>query len=171
MKEAEEPLVRVHSECLTGDLLGSLRCDCGSQLDEAIRLIGDAGNGVVVYLRGHEGRGIGIAHKIRAYSLQDEGFDTVDANTQQGLPIDSREYGVGAQILADLGISKMRLMTNNPAKYGGLEGYGLEILDRVPLSTIPNEENIRYLETKKERLGHLLEGSFTEDETQKSEGS
>ena len=134
LKEAEEPLVRVHSECLTGDLLGSLRCDCGSQLDEAIRLIGDAGNGVVVYLRGHEGRGIGIAHKIRAYSLQDEGFDTVDANTQQGLPIDSREYGVGAQILADLGISKMRLMTNNPAKYGGLEGYGLEILDRVPVS-------------------------------------
>jgi 3,4-dihydroxy 2-butanone 4-phosphate synthase/GTP cyclohydrolase II len=148
-----------------------LRCDCGSQLDEAIRLIGDAGSGVVVYLRGHEGRGIGIAHKIRAYSLQDEGFDTVDANTQQGLPIDSREYGVGAQILADLGISKMRLMTNNPAKYGGLEGYGLEILDRVPLNTIPNEENIRYLETKKERLGHLLDDSFIEDKTQKSENS
>jgi len=168
LKDAEDPLVRVHSECLTGDLLGSLRCDCGSQLDEAIRLIGDAGNGVVVYLRGHEGRGIGIAHKIRAYSLQDEGFDTVDANTQQGLPIDSREYGVGAQILADLGISKMRLMTNNPAKYGGLEGYGLEILARVPLSTIPNEENIRYLETKKERLGHLFEDSFIEDKTQKS---
>ena len=168
LKDTEDPLVRVHSECLTGDLLGSLRCDCGSQLDEAIRLIGDAGNGVVVYLRGHEGRGIGIAHKIRAYSLQDEGFDTVDANTQQGLPIDSREYGVGAQILADLGISKMRLMTNNPAKYGGLEGYGLEILARVPLSTIPNEENIRYLETKKERLGHLFEDSFIEDKTQKS---
>ena len=103
--------------------------------------------------------------------MQDEGFDTVDANTQQGLPIDSREYGVGAQILADLGITTMRLMTNNPAKYGGLEGYGLEILDRVPLNTIPNEENIRYLETKKERLGHLLEDSFTEDETQKSENS
>ena len=168
LKEVDEPLVRVHSECLTGDLLGSLRCDCGSQLDEAIRLIGDAGKGVVVYLRGHEGRGIGIAHKIRAYSLQDEGFDTVDANTQQGLPIDSREYGVGAQILADLGISKMRLMTNNPAKYGGLEGYGLEILDRVPLNTIPNEENIRYLETKKERLGHLFEDSFIEDKTQES---
>lgn len=171
LKEIEAPLVRVHSECLTGDLLGSLRCDCGSQLDEAIRLIGDAGSGVVVYLRGHEGRGIGIAHKIRAYSLQDEGFDTVDANTQQGLPIDSREYGVGAQILADLGISKMRLMTNNPAKYGGLEGYGLEILDRVSLNTIPNEENIRYLETKKERLGHLLDDSFIEDKTQKSENS
>ena len=164
LEDAESALVRVHSECLTGDLLGSLRCDCGSQLDEAIRLIGSEGVGVVVYLRGHEGRGIGIAHKIRAYGLQDEGLDTVDANTAQGLPIDSREYGVGAQILADLGISKMRLMTNNPAKYGGLEGYGLEIIDRVPLSTTPNEENIRYLETKKERLGHLLDDSSVGEE-------
>ena len=152
----DTPLIRVHSECLTGDLLGSIRCDCGSQLDAAIQLIGEAGVGAIVYLRGHEGRGIGIGHKIRAYKLQDEGLDTVDANIEQGLPIDSREYGVGAQILADLGVTRMRLMTNNPAKYGGLEGYGLEIVSRIPLDTKPNEENLRYLETKRTRLGHLL---------------
>ncbi len=152
----DEPvLVRVHSECLTGDLLGSLRCDCGSQLDRAIETIGEEGCGVVVYLRGHEGRGIGIGHKLRAYGLQDEGADTVDANLLQGLPVDSREYGVGAQILADLGVKKMRVMTNNPIKYGGLEGYGLEIVDRVPLSVEPNPENIRYLQTKVDRMGHL----------------
>jgi 3,4-dihydroxy 2-butanone 4-phosphate synthase/GTP cyclohydrolase II len=153
---AEDVLVRVHSECLTGDLLGSLRCDCGSQLDAALQMVGDAGQGVIVYLRGHEGRGIGIGHKIRAYSLQDEGHDTVDANLAQGLPVDNREYGVGAQILADLGVHTMRLMTNNPMKYGGLEGYGLEITGRVPLRTAPNPENIRYLETKRARMGHLL---------------
>ncbi len=152
----DEPVfVRVHSECLTGDLLGSLRCDCGSQLDRAIETIGEAGCGVVVYLRGHEGRGIGIGHKLRAYGLQDDGADTVDANLLQGLPVDSREYGVGAQILADLGVKKMRVMTNNPIKYGGLEGYGLEIVDRVPLSVEPNPENIRYLQTKVDRMGHL----------------
>jgi len=150
-------LVRVHSECLTGDLLGSLRCDCGSQLDRAIETIGEEGRGVVVYLRGHEGRGIGIGHKLRAYGLQDEGADTVDANLMQGLPVDSREYGVGAQILADLGVHKMRIMTNNPTKYGGLDGYGLEIVDRVPLSVEPNPENIRYLQTKMNRMGHLLD--------------
>jgi 3,4-dihydroxy 2-butanone 4-phosphate synthase / GTP cyclohydrolase II len=151
-------MVRVHSECLTGDALGSLRCDCGTQLQGALQRIAEAGMGVVVYLRGHEGRGIGIAHKLRAYTLQDEGHDTVDANVELGLPIDSREYGIGAQILVDLGITTMRLLTNNPAKYGGLEGYGLEIIERVPLLTVPTAENIRYLRTKQQRLGHFLEG-------------
>jgi len=151
-------LVRVHSECLTGDVFGSLRCDCGFQLEAAIELIAREGLGVVVYLRGHEGRGIGIAHKLRAYSLQDEGADTVDANLALGLPVDNREYGIGAQILVDLGITTMRLLTNNPAKYGGLEGYGLQIVERVGLQSQPNPENIAYLRTKQQRLGHLLEG-------------
>jgi 3,4-dihydroxy 2-butanone 4-phosphate synthase/GTP cyclohydrolase II len=151
-------LVRVHSECLTGDALGSLRCDCGMQLRGALRSVSEAGMGVVVYLRGHEGRGIGIAHKLRAYTLQDEGHDTVDANLELGLPVDSREYGIGAQILVDLGITTMRLLTNNPAKYGGLEGYGLEIVERVPLQSAPTAENISYLRTKQQRMGHLLEG-------------
>jgi 3,4-dihydroxy 2-butanone 4-phosphate synthase/GTP cyclohydrolase II len=151
-------LVRVHSECLTGDVFSSLRCDCGEQLDAAMKRIADEGLGVLVYLRGHEGRGIGIGHKIRAYSLQDEGHDTVDANVELGLPIDSREYGIGAQILVDLGITTMRYMTNNPAKYGGIEGFGLEITERVPLESTPNPENIRYLRTKRERMGHLLDG-------------
>ena len=160
----KDPLVRVHSECLTGDLLGSIRCDCGSQLDSALEIIGEEGTGVIVYLRGHEGRGIGIGHKLRAYKLQDEGLDTVDANLQQGLPVDSREYGVGAQILADLGVTEMRLMTNNPVKYGGLEGYGLNIVGRVSLEVDPNEENIRYLATKRERLGHHLSEDSQETE-------
>src|SRR3954468_22375776 len=151
-------LVRVHSECLTGDVFGSLRCDCGVQLDAAMQKVAEEGLGVVVYLRGHEGRGIGIAHKLRAYELQDTGHDTVDANIELGLPVDSREYGIGAQILVDLGITTMRLMTNNPSKYGGLEGYGLEIVERVPLESAPNPENIHYLRTKRERMGHLLEG-------------
>ena len=154
----ENVLVRVHSECLTGDVFGSLRCDCGLQLAAAIERVAEQDMGVVVYLRGHEGRGIGIAHKLRAYTLQDEGRDTVDANLELGLPIDSREYGIGAQILVDLGITTMRLLTNNPAKYGGLEGYGLEIVERVPLQSAPNPENLRYLRTKQQRLGHLLEG-------------
>jgi 3,4-dihydroxy 2-butanone 4-phosphate synthase/GTP cyclohydrolase II len=149
-------LVRVHSECLSGDVFGSKRCDCGEQLHEAMRLINEAGVGVVVYLRGHEGRGIGIANKLDAYRLQDCGFDTVDANTKLGLPVDSREYGIGAQILVDLGVSKMRLMTNNPSKRGGLEGYGLEIVERVPIISTPTAENVRYLRTKRERMGHLL---------------
>ncbi|MEY3091492.1 MAG: hypothetical protein RIU67_275, partial [Actinomycetota bacterium] len=153
----EPVLVRVHSECLTGDVFGSRRCDCGPQLDSAMRLIGETGRGVVVYLRGHEGRGIGIGHKIRAYSLQDKGLDTVDANTELGLPIDSREYGIGAQIIADLGVTKLRLMTNNPSKYGGLAGYGLEVVDRVALDTHATPENIKYLETKRDRMGHLLD--------------
>lgn len=151
-------LVRVHSECLTGDVFHSLRCDCGIQLDAAMAEIDKEGMGVLVYLRGHEGRGIGLGHKIRAYSLQEQGHDTVDANVELGLPIDSREYGIGAQILNDLGITTMRLMTNNPAKYGGLEGFGLEITGRVPLESTPNPENIGYLRTKRERMGHLLEG-------------
>ena len=154
----ESVLVRVHSECLTGDVFGSLRCDCGPQLDAAIRNIGEEGIGVVVYLRGHEGRGIGLTHKLRAYNLQDSGRDTVDANVELGLPVDSREYGIGAQILVELGVTKMRLMTNNPAKYGGLEGYGLDIVARVPLELAPNPENIDYLRTKRERMGHLLGG-------------
>jgi 3,4-dihydroxy 2-butanone 4-phosphate synthase/GTP cyclohydrolase II len=151
-------LVRVHSECLTGDVFGSLRCDCGVQLDAAMEKIAEEGLGVVVYLRGHEGRGIGIGHKLRAYQLQEQGRDTVDANVELGLPIDSREYGIGAQILVDLGITTMRNMTNNPAKYGGLEGFGLDIVERVPLESKPNPENISYLRAKRERMGHLLEG-------------
>ena len=157
MQGEDNVLVRVHSECLTGDVFGSLRCDCGPQLEAALRQVDDSGLGVVVYLRGHEGRGIGIGHKLRAYSLQEQGRDTVDANLELGLPIDSREYGIGAQVLVDLGITTMRLLTNNPAKYGGLEGFGLEIVERVPLQTTPNPENIAYLRTKKLRMGHLLE--------------
>jgi 3,4-dihydroxy 2-butanone 4-phosphate synthase / GTP cyclohydrolase II len=151
-------LVRVHSECLTGDVFGSLRCDCGPQLDSALKRIAEEELGVVVYLRGHEGRGIGIANKLRAYTLQEQGRDTVDANLDLGLHVDTREYGIGSQILVDLGITTMRYMTNNPAKYGGLAGFGLEIVERVPLETAPNPENINYLRTKRERLGHYLEG-------------
>jgi 3,4-dihydroxy 2-butanone 4-phosphate synthase/GTP cyclohydrolase II len=154
----DEPvLVRVHSECLTGDVFGSRRCDCGSQLDDALRAIAQAGRGIVIYLRGHEGRGIGLAHKLAAYNLQDRGHDTVDANRALGLPVDSREYGIGAQILVDLGVRRMRLMTNNPAKNDGLQGYGLEIVERVPLAPRPTRENIAYLETKRRRMGHLHE--------------
>ncbi len=154
---AEGTLVRVHSECLTGDVFGSLRCDCGEQLHAAMAGVAKEGTGVVVYLRGHEGRGIGIAHKIRAYSLQDGGLDTVDANEALGLPVDSREYGIGAQILSDLGISRMRLMTNNPAKYGGLEGFGLEVTERVALTPHLTEQNLAYLRTKRDRMGHLID--------------
>ena len=154
---ADDVLVRVHSECLTGDVFGSMRCDCGMQLDLAIERIAEEGRGVLVYLRGHEGRGIGLGHKMRAYNLQDQGRDTVQANEELGFAADSREYGIGSQILVDLGITTMRLMTNNPAKYGGLEGYGLEIVDRVPLRATPTDENIAYLRTKQEKLGHLLD--------------
>ncbi len=153
----QDVLVRVHSECLTGDVFGSLRCDCGLQLDLALEQVAAADEGVVVYLRGHEGRGIGLGHKLRAYTLQDQGRDTVEANVELGFPIDKREYGIGSQILVDLGITTMRLMTNNPAKYGGIEGYGLEIVERVPLRAHPNEENIAYLRAKQEKLGHLLD--------------
>jgi len=150
-------LVRVHSECLTGDVFGSIRCDCGLQLDLALERVAEENEGVVVYLRGHEGRGIGLGHKLRAYTLQDQGRDTVEANVELGFPIDSREYGIGSQILVDLGITTMRVMTNNPAKYGGLEGYGLEIVERVPLRSRPTDENIAYLRAKQEKMGHLLE--------------
>lgn len=150
-------LVRVHSECLTGDILGSLRCDCGGQLEQALRAVAAEGCGAVVYLRGHEGRGIGLAHKIRAYALQEQGLDTVDANTAQGLPVDSRSYGVGAQILGDLGITQLRLITNNPAKFGGLDGYGLTVVGRVALPVVQTPHNVSYLRTKQERMGHVLE--------------
>jgi 3,4-dihydroxy 2-butanone 4-phosphate synthase/GTP cyclohydrolase II len=150
-------LVRVHSECLTGDILGSLRCDCGAQLEQALRAVADEGCGAVIYLRGHEGRGIGLGHKIRAYALQEQGLDTLDANLAQGLPVDSRSYGVGAQVLVDLGIRRMRLITNNPAKYGGLDGYGLEVVGRVALPTVETPHNVRYLRTKRDRMGHAFE--------------
>jgi 3,4-dihydroxy 2-butanone 4-phosphate synthase/GTP cyclohydrolase II len=153
----ENVLVRVHSECLTGDVFGSMRCDCGVQLDSALERVSLEERGVVVYLRGHEGRGIGLGHKLRAYTLQDEGRDTVEANVELGFPVDSREYGIGSQILVDLGVTTMRLMTNNPSKYGGLGGYGLEIVERVPLHVAPNHENISYLRAKQEKLGHLLD--------------
>jgi 3,4-dihydroxy 2-butanone 4-phosphate synthase/GTP cyclohydrolase II len=149
-------LVRVHSECLTGDVLGSLRCDCGPQLDAAVAAVAAEGRGVVLYLRGHEGRGIGLLHKLQAYQLQDGGADTVEANLSLGLPADARDYGTGAQILADLGVRTMRLLTNNPAKRAGLAGYGLRIVGRVPLPVQANAENLHYLRTKRDRMGHHL---------------
>ena len=152
-------MVRVHSECLTGDVFGSLRCDCGPQLQAALRTIAQEGRGVVLYVRGHEGRGIGLLHKLQAYQLQEAGRDTVDANLELGLPADARDYGTGAQILADLGVRSMRLLTNNPAKRAGLEGYGLTIAERVPLIVEPNDHNAHYLRTKADRMGHALDGS------------
>ncbi|MEN9804450.1 MAG: hypothetical protein RIS41_1297, partial [Actinomycetota bacterium] len=157
VSDGQPVLTRVHSECLTGDVFSSRRCDCGPQLHTAMQLIANEDRGVVVYLRGHEGRGIGIGHKIRAYSLQDGGLDTVDANTELGLPIDSREYGIGAQILNDLGVKQLKLMTNNPAKYGGIAGYGLEVVERVALRAHTTPENIDYLKTKRDRMGHLID--------------
>ncbi|KAK9186080.1 hypothetical protein WN943_026441 [Citrus x changshan-huyou] len=155
MGNGQDVLVRVHSECLTGDIFGSARCDCGNQLDLAMQIIEKAGKGVVVYLRGHEGRGIGLGHKLRAYNLQDQGHDTVQANIELGLAVDAREYGIGAQILRDLGVRTMRLMTNNPAKFIGLKGYGLAVIGRVPILTPITEENQRYLETKRTKMGHI----------------
>ncbi len=154
----EDVLVRVHSECLTGDVFGSRRCDCGPQLNAALAAVAEAGRGVVLYVRGHEGRGIGLMHKLQAYQLQDGGTDTVDANLELGLPADARDYGTGAQILVDLGVKSMRLLSNNPAKRDGLEGFGLEIVGRVPLPTLATPENLRYLKTKRDRMGHDLPG-------------
>ena len=166
----DDVLVRVHSECLTGDVFGSRRCDCGPQLQAALKAVADRGRGVVLYVRGHEGRGIGLMHKLQAYQLQDTGSDTVDANLELGLPADARDYGTGAQILVDLGIKTMRLLTNNPTKRAGLEGYGLEILGREPLPVHATPENLRYLRTKRDRMGHDLPGlAAFEDEA--TEGS
>ena len=152
---APDALVRVHSECLTGDVFSSQRCDCGEQLRRALRFISQRGNGVLLYMR-QEGRGIGLANKLRAYALQDAGSDTVEANHELGYPADLRDYGIGAQILVDLGVREMRLLTNNPRKVIGLEGYGLKIVERVPLEIEPNSINRRYLETKRDKLHHLL---------------
>ena len=155
--DGEDVLVRVHSECLTGDVFGSLRCDCGTQLDAALQAVAKEGRGIVLYMRGHEGRGIGLMHKLQAYQLQDGGHDTVDANLALGFPADSRDYGTGAQILVDLGVKSMRLLTNNPAKRAGLDGYGLQITERVSMPTRVTPENIRYLRTKRDRMGHQLD--------------
>ena len=152
---AQDVLVRVHSQCLTGDVFGSMRCDCGDQLQKALRKISNEGQGVLLYMR-QEGRGIGLANKLRAYALQDQGHDTVEANLQLGLPVDARDYGIGAQILSDLGLTTIRIMTNNPDKHIGIEGYGLTVVDRIPLETSPNEHNVKYLATKRGKLGHLL---------------
>jgi len=160
----DDVLVRVHSECLTGDVFGSRGCDCGPQLDAALAMVAREGRGVVLYMRGHEGRGIGLMHKLQAYQLQDAGDDTVDANLKLGLPADARDYGIGAQILVDLGVRSMRLLTNNPAKRVGLDGYGLHIIERVPLPVRANAENIRYLMTKRDRMGHDLVGLEDYDE-------
>ncbi|OLE27472.1 MAG: bifunctional 3,4-dihydroxy-2-butanone 4-phosphate synthase/GTP cyclohydrolase II [Catenulispora sp. 13_1_20CM_3_70_7] len=154
--DGEDVLVRVHSECLTGDIFGSLRCDCGPQLHAALHAVEQEGRGVVLYMRGHEGRGIGLMHKLRAYQLQELGHDTVDANLELGLPADARDYGTGAQILADLGVRSMRLLTNNPAKRSALEGFGLTVTGRVPLPVHVTADNIRYLRTKRDRMGHEL---------------
>jgi 3,4-dihydroxy 2-butanone 4-phosphate synthase/GTP cyclohydrolase II len=157
VNEHEEPvLVRVHDECLTGDVFGSMRCDCGLQLQKSMEIIASEGKGLILYMK-QEGRGIGLANKLRAYELQDRGLDTVEANEKLGFPSDLRDYGIGAQILRDMGVSKMRLLTNNPRKIVGLEGYGLEVVERVPIEIPPNPCNVKYLTTKRDKMGHLLE--------------
>ncbi len=156
--DGEDVLIRMHSECLTGDVFGSLRCDCGTQLEASLQAVAAEGRGAVVYIRGHEGRGIGLMHKLQAYQLQDAGRDTLDANLDLGFPADARDYGTGAQILVDLGVRTMRLLTNNPAKRAGLEGYGLKVIGRVPLPASVNPHNLRYLTTKRDRMGHQIDG-------------
>ncbi|MEE1786366.1 bifunctional 3,4-dihydroxy-2-butanone-4-phosphate synthase/GTP cyclohydrolase II [Streptomyces sp. SP17BM10] len=158
LPEGEDVLVRVHSECLTGDVLGSLRCDCGPQLEASLRRVAEAGRGVVLYLRGHEGRGIGLAHKLRAYELQEQGRDTVDANLDLGLPADARDYSIGAQMLVDLGVRSLTLLTNNPEKLIALTEHGLKVKGREPIEVTPGEHNLRYLRTKRDRMGHDLPG-------------
>ena len=155
-------LVRMHSECLTGDVFASLRCDCGVQLEDAMRRIDEEGEGVIVYIRGHEGRAIGIVHKLQAYKLQDGGADTVEANIELGFPVDARDYGTGAQILADLGLHQLRLLTNNPDKRAALEGYGLEVVERIAVETVPTVHNLRYMQTKRDKLGHDIVFADTE---------
>jgi len=157
LDEVDAVLVRVHSECLTGDVFGSLRCDCGPQLEQALEIVAARGVGIIVYLRGHEGRGIGIGQKLAAYRLQEHGADTVDANTALGLPVDDRAYDVAAAILFDLRVKRVLLLTNNPAKQHGLEAAGIEVIERVPLVVASNPLNARYLRTKRDRLGHLIE--------------
>lgn len=152
----ENTLVRLHSECLTGDVFGSRRCDCGEQLEQAQSAITKEGRGVILYLRGHEGRGIGLAHKIKAYELQDSGLDTVEANVEQGLPVDARSYALAAAILCDLGLKSIRLLTNNPEKMNYLENAGIKVVERIPLVTTPNASNEKYLHTKRTKLGHYL---------------
>lgn len=153
--QKDTTIVRVHSECLTGDVFGSMRCDCGAQLEDAMRHVADAGSGVIVYMR-QEGRGIGLAPKIHAYKLQEEGLDTVEANNELGFAMDLREYGLGAQILVDLGIHRIRLLTNNPKKVVGLDGYGIEIIEQLPIKTLPNKHNKQYLRTKRDKMGHKI---------------
>jgi 3,4-dihydroxy 2-butanone 4-phosphate synthase/GTP cyclohydrolase II len=156
IKPGDEVLVRVHSQCLTGEVFGSKRCDCGEQLHRAMEMINREGKGVILYVR-QEGRGIGLMNKLKAYELQDKGLDTVEANIKLGFKPDLRDYGIGAQILVDLGVRKMKLMTNNPKKIVGLEGYGLKVVERVPIEVTPHEKNIIYLKTKKKKLGHMLD--------------
>src|SRR4029079_11448083 len=162
--DGEDVLVRVHSECLTGDVFGSLRCDCGPQLQAALAAVAQEGRGIVLYIRGHEGRGIGLLHKRQAYQLQDMGAATVDATLDLGLPADARDYGTGAQILVDLGVTSVRLLTNNPDKLAGVQGYGIDVVGRRGISIDPTEHNLRYLRTKRDRMGHHLPGGVLTEE-------